>query len=233
MSAGVLILRPRPGADETAARARALGLAPAVAPLFTVRPLAWQPPPGSFDAVMLTSAHAARLAGDGLTPLLSSPCYAVGEATARAARDAGFARIVTGPSDGDALVARMAADGAGSALWLAGADRTMLKEAGVRIAAVAVYAADPVAALPPEAGAALRDGALALLHSARAAALFAKLAAHFRPTIRIAALSGKVAGAAGAGWAEVAVADRPRDEALLELAAKLCQTGGAMRRPHA
>ena len=40
----VLILRPQPGADETAARARALGLEPLVAPLFTVRPLAWTPP---------------------------------------------------------------------------------------------------------------------------------------------------------------------------------------------
>jgi hypothetical protein len=32
---------------------------------------------------------------------------------------------------------------------------------------------------------------------------------------------------AGAGWQSVAVAAAPRDQALLELAAKLCQTGRA------
>ena len=57
----MLILRPQPGADETAARARTLGLEPVVAPLFTIRPLAWEPPdPAEFDAVLLTSANAAR-----------------------------------------------------------------------------------------------------------------------------------------------------------------------------
>ena len=59
----ILVLRPQPGADETAARARALGLELVVAPLFAVAPLAWTPPdPAGFDAVMLTSASAARQA---------------------------------------------------------------------------------------------------------------------------------------------------------------------------
>ena len=44
----VLILRPQPGADESAARARALGLDPVVAPLFSLRPRSWEPPgPGA------------------------------------------------------------------------------------------------------------------------------------------------------------------------------------------
>ena len=75
MSNIVLILRPQPGADESAARARALGLDPVVAPLFTVRPLAWEAPnPADFDAVMMTSANAARFGGDGLTPFIDLPC---------------------------------------------------------------------------------------------------------------------------------------------------------------
>ena len=232
MSADILILRPQPGADETAARACALDLRPAIAPLFTIRPLAWQAPPGRFDAVMLTSANAARHGG-GLAPYLPMPCYAVGAATADAARAAGFARIAVGASDGDALAARMAADGVRSVLWLSGADRTALAETAIRIVPVAVYAADPVARLPAEAQKALSGGAIVLLHSARAAARFAELAADKRAGTRIAALSGKVARAAGGGWAGIAVADRPRDDALLELAAKLCQTGPAMRLPHA
>ena len=48
MTGRVLILRPQPGADETAERARALGLEAVVAPLFEVGPLAWTGPgPGS------------------------------------------------------------------------------------------------------------------------------------------------------------------------------------------
>ena len=49
--------------------------------------------------------------GDGLTPFLGLPCYAVGEATAAAAREAGFADIRIGPGDGAALLAMMADDG--------------------------------------------------------------------------------------------------------------------------
>ena len=113
----VLILRPQPGADETAGRARALGLAPVVAPLFAVRPLAWEAPdPAGFDAVMLTSASAARQASDGLTPFRQLPCYTVGEATAAAADEAGFADIRVGADDGAALLMMMAADGVARAL---------------------------------------------------------------------------------------------------------------------
>lgn len=233
MSVPLLVLRPQPGADHTADRARALGLAPVIAPLFTVRPLAWTAPEGPFDAVMLTSANAARHAGDGLTPYLKLPCYAVGEAAAAAASEAGFLDVETGPADGGALVTEMARAGIGSVLWPCGLDRAVPDDAGIRIAAVPVYVAEPIEFLPPEADAALRAGAIALLHSRRAATCFAALAAAYRRTTRIAALSQAVAQAAGDGWAGIAVADRPRDEALLELAAKLCQTGAEMRPPHA
>jgi uroporphyrinogen-III synthase len=57
---------------------------------------------GGFDAVMLTSANAARLAGDAMASFTALPCYAVGEASAAAAADAGFADIRVGPSDGAA-----------------------------------------------------------------------------------------------------------------------------------
>jgi uroporphyrinogen-III synthase len=66
---------------------------------------------------------------------------------------------------------------------------------------------------------------LALLHSPRAAALFAGLAGD-RSRIRVAAISLRTARAAGEGWQSVAVAPRPRDQALLELAAELCQKAG-------
>jgi uroporphyrinogen-III synthase len=217
----VLILRPQPGADETAARARALGLEVVVAPAFAVRPVAWSPPdPAGFDAVMLTSASAARQASDGLTPYKALPCYAVGEATAAAAQEAGFADIRIGPDDGAALLLMMAEDGIESAFHACGEDHLALGHPAIAITRVPVYAAHPADRLPVAA-----ESALALLHSPRAAALFARLAGD-RSRISIAAISARTARAAGEGWRHVAVAARPRDDALLELAAKLCQNEG-------
>lgn len=211
----VLILRPQPGADETAARARALGLEPVVAPLFDIRPLAWTPPdPAAFDAVMLTSVHAARLGGDGMTPFLALPCYAVGERTGTAAREAGFETVRVGPADGAALAAMAVADGIRAALHFCGREHLPLG-----VVSVAVYAAEAGGGFPPGG-----ERALALLHSPRAAARFAALTGVRRGEIRIAAISAQVAAAAGPGWASVNVADAPRDEALLALAARLCQT---------
>ncbi|HVQ07203.1 MAG TPA: uroporphyrinogen-III synthase [Allosphingosinicella sp.] len=215
----VLVLRPQPGADETAARARALGLEVVVAPLFAVRPLAWTPPdPAGFDAVMLTSASAARQAADGLTPFEALPCYAVGEATATAAREAGFADIRVGPEDGAALLLMMAEDGVRAAFHACGEDHLALGHPGIAITRVPVYAAEAAPGLPVAA-----EGALALLHSPCAAALFAGLAGD-RARIIIAAISARTARAAGDGWQQVVVAARPRDDALLELAVKLCQS---------
>ena len=78
-------------------------------------------------------------------------------------------------------------------------------------------------ALPPDL-----EQALVLLHSPRAAARFAVLAGNRRGAIRIAAISAETAAVAGAGWRSVDVAAAPRDQALLELAAKLCQTEARM-----
>jgi uroporphyrinogen-III synthase len=221
----VLILRPEPGASESAARARALGLEPVVAPLFAIRPLAWNMPAGAFDALLLTSANAARHAGPGLAALLTLPCFAVGEATAAAAAAAGLARVDAATGDAADAVAAMAAAGARRALHLCGRDHVAADRPGIAIERRIVYAAEPVAKLPEAAAAALPQ-ALVLLHSPRAAARFAQLAGD-RGAIRIAAISAAAAAAAGGGWAELAVAPRPRDQALLELAARLCKSDGA------
>jgi len=218
----VLILRPQPGADESAARARALGLDAVVAPLFEIQPLAWTPPdPAGFDAVLLTSAHAARCGGDGMTPFFELPCYAVGERTAAAAWEAGFTDVRPGPSDGGALIALAAGDGVRSALHPCGEQHLALSHPDVAVTAIAVYSSAPVETVPAEL-----DDSLALLHSPRAATRFAALAGPRRGEIRIAAISAQAAAAAGPGWASVDIAEAPRDSALLALAAKLCQRGG-------
>jgi uroporphyrinogen-III synthase len=217
----LLLLRPEPGASASARRAAALGLRAIVAPLFTVRGLDWAAPdPAGVEAILLTSANAARHGGSAFTGLR---CYAVGEATAAAARLAGYRDVRTGASDGSAAATMMARDGIGHALHLCGRDHVAVAAEGVTIDRRIVYAADPASALPPAAEKALIEDAIVLLHSSRAAALFAGLVGD-RSRIPIAAISPAAAAAAGTGWASTAVARAPSDEALLELAAQLCKT---------
>lgn len=212
----LLVLRPEPGASETAARARAMGLDPVVEPLFAIVAVVGPPvDPARFDAVLLTSANAARHAPPGLTGL---PCFAVGQRTAAEARAAGFGEVAEGPGDGEAAAAMMAAAGIRRAIHLCGRDHVAVEAPGVEIERRIVYAAEPV-----DPGR-IEGPAVALIHSARAGARLAGLAGD-RGAIAIAAISAAAAAAAGDGWASKAVAARPRDQALLELAAKLCNHG--------
>lgn len=217
MTRPLLVLRPEPGAQATAERIRALGLVPVVAPLFQIVPLDWQMPDRQCDAILMTSANAARAVDDRIDRTL--PVYAVGAATADAAREAGFASVTAGRGDVAQVVKRAAADGVGSLLHLSGVDRTGFDPEGIRIEVRAVYAAEPID--PARAFAeALELGAVALLHSARAARRFRELAGIGH---RIAAISPTVKAAAGAGWEAAVIADRPTDDALLAAAARLCQ----------
>jgi uroporphyrinogen-III synthase len=216
----VLVLRPAPGDAATVARAEAMGFIATAAPLFTIVAVAWTPSEAPHDALMLTSANALRHAGDGLIRYHHLPVYTVGAATAAAARGAGFTDIRTGTSDAAALLAQMAADGITHPLHLAGREHRDAGHPALTITRRIVYAADPVTELPEAARAALADGAIALLHSPRAATLFAGLIAD-RSAIRIGAISPATAQAAGPGWAGISVAASPTDEALLQAAAEL------------
>lgn len=205
-----------------------MGLALVVAPLFEVRAVEWSPPdPGQVDSILLTSANGARCAGPGLEAFRALPCYAVGEATAEAARSVGFRQIVVGNDDGAALLGMVAAAGSARPLHLCGREHIALEQRGLTITRRIVYAAESVPRLPEEAEEALRKGAVALVHSARAASCFAALvdeAEIGRERISVAAISQAAASAAGTGWSRVEAAAYPADEALLELAAKLCKT---------
>src|SRR3546814_14100284 len=110
--ARVLVTRPQPGADTTAERLSALGHDVRTAPLFTVHSLQWSPPGEVIDALMVTSANAMRLSGPLPEAWRALPCYPAGEATAKAAADSGFTRIIVGDGDASALAAHKAADGA-------------------------------------------------------------------------------------------------------------------------
>jgi uroporphyrinogen-III synthase len=207
----VAVLRPEPGNAATCARLRAAGLEPLPLPLFAVRPLGWDAPdPAAFDALLLTSVNALRHAGPALARYSALPVLAVGEATAAAARDAGFRPALVGDAD---VAALLAATDARRILHLSGRERT---GADPRVTAVPVYASDPLPVAPEPLA-----GTVALLHSPRAARRLAAIAGDLRPAIRVAALSPAVAEAAGPGWAALAAAPAPTDATLVALARTL------------
>src|SRR3954453_18370405 len=101
----VVVLRPQPGADATVVKARALGLEAVAIPLFEIDSVEWEAPDaGSFDGLLLTSANAVRFGGEGLGELRGLKVYAVGEATAEAARAAGFGVAAVGDGGVDRLL---------------------------------------------------------------------------------------------------------------------------------
>jgi uroporphyrinogen-III synthase len=212
----LVILRPEPGASAAAERARAMGLEPMTMPLFEVEPVDWEAPDaGSFDALLLTSANAVRHAGEGLQRLHQLPVHAVGEATAAAAREAGFDIASTGDAGVERLLGSIESDV--RLLHLCGADRTET-HAKQPITAIPVYRASE---LPLPDGFRGIEGQVAVVHSPRAGKRLAELAID-RGTVRIAAISEAAAAATGAGWEQCEAADAPNEEALLALAARLC-----------
>ena len=210
----VVILRPEPGASATLARAMAAGIAAVAIPLFEVRPLPWTAPEAcDFDALLLTSANAVRLGGAELERLNALPAYCVGEATAEAARKAGFE--ISGVGRGGAAALVLQVPPALRLLHLAGREHRPVEGA----AAIHVYESRAID--PPPSLAAL-EGGVAIVHSPRAGVRLAELVAA-RGDISIAAISDTAAAACGTGWREVAAIAALGDGALLALAAALCQ----------
>ncbi|WP_333588018.1 uroporphyrinogen-III synthase [Phenylobacterium sp.] len=105
----VWITRAEPGASATAERVRTLGALPLVAPLLEVRALETPLPDLSeFAALAFTSANGVRALA-GRTPARGLPVFAVGAATARTAREAGFRQVLSADGDVAALAQGMAA----------------------------------------------------------------------------------------------------------------------------
>lgn len=213
----LVLIRPEPGLSASAERARALGLEVIRWPLFRIEPVEWQMPDAdSHDAILLTSANAARQAESGLSQLSHLPVYAVGEATADAARRAGLAVVGVGDAGVDRLLALVPE--AARLLHLTGADRAA--QAVQRdLTEVIVYRSVATDDAPPGDLA----GSVIAVHSPRAGQALAERV-HDRSAITIAAISDAAGKACGPGWASIAIAARPHDEHLLPLAVTLCQT---------
>src|SRR5215208_2621905 len=101
----LLVLRPEPGATATVERARHMGLDARAVPLFEIEPIEWRVPEDhEYDALLLTSANAARFGGERLRALVALPVHAVGAATAEAAREVGLRVANVGQGGVDKLL---------------------------------------------------------------------------------------------------------------------------------
>jgi len=212
----VLVLRPEPGASVTVERARDMGLDAVSIPLFEIEPVAWQAPEaGRFDGLLLTSANAVHFGGKQLRALRGLPAYAVGEATAEAARDAGFDIKSVGDSGADRLLQSI--EPGLTLLHLCGDVRKAPVEVRQRITPVTVYRAKERDVTLDQA-----PGCVILVHSPRAGRRLAVLIDD-RDQSSVVAISPAAAQAVGNGWKSVQSAEHPNDDAMLALAARLCK----------
>ncbi|HZU87877.1 MAG TPA: uroporphyrinogen-III synthase [Stellaceae bacterium] len=227
-----LVTRPRAQAETLAAALMRRGVEAIVEPMLEIDfratgPLAL----AGVQAVLCTSANGvtalARASAERALPL-----FAVGEATAAAARRAGFAFVESAAGDAAAL-ARLAAarldPRAGRLLHVAGSAVAgdlagALAAHGFAVDRAVLYDARPATALRAETRQALAGGeiALALFFSPRSAAIFVGLAtaAGLAPACAgIAAVSiSRAADAALAAldWRARSIAEAPNQKALLD-----------------
>jgi uroporphyrinogen-III synthase len=226
----VLITRPREQSLELADRLAARGDTALIEPLLTIEPAAGVVPQlAGVQALVLTSANAAPALGPWARQLR---LFAVGAATAGAARRAGCATVIAAAGAGAdlaRLIAQRCRPDDGALLHLAGAAvRPELGEelvaAGFALRRQVVYEARPAAALSPAAVAAIgcRQVEAVLLFSPRSARIFVELIARHElqdhlATAAAICLSTAVAQPCRAlVWRAIYLAARPTESALLE-----------------
>jgi uroporphyrinogen-III synthase len=221
----VWVTRASPGAERTAAALRALGHSPLLSPVMRVKQL-----PAAIDltdvaALAFTSANGVE-AFAVRSPGRDLKVFAVGDATAEAAREAGFSDVVSAHGDVEALGRLVAAAGLpeGAVVLhpggseLAG-DLPSAAGPGVRVRRVALY--ETVARAPSEALSVMDLGGVdaVLVHSSKAARRVAAVCAPWRDgRAWYYALSPAVAAPLiEAGFEKVRAAPFPEEAALLKL----------------
>ena len=230
----ILITRPVEDSGAFAAALRARGHACDIAPMLVIAPAPEAKGPldlSGVQAILFTSANGVR-AFAALSENRALPVFAVGEASAEAARAAGFARVASAAGDVEDLTRLVAArldpaQGAlfhGAAREVAGDLKGALESHGFTIRREVLYEARAAEALSPSVRTSLSNGEIdavsffsprtaeTFVALARAAGLEAQLA-------RCDALCLSVAVAQAVrvlSWRSVRVAARPNQDALLE-----------------
>jgi uroporphyrinogen-III synthase len=230
----VLVTRPRPDAEKTAAALRNRGHVAVLAPLLDVQ--FRDDPEIAFDgvqAVLLTSANGARALARR-TARRDVPVFAVGAQTAEAARQTGFANVRSADGDARALadaVPRWAKAEDGALLHASGAQTAgnlaaRLRASGFTVRAQTLYDVVPAARLPAAAADALASGDLesVMFFSPRSARIFSDLVGkaglgHACGQLVAFCISEACAQALGdLPFRAIWVAARPDQDALLDLA---------------
>lgn len=227
----LLVTRPEPAARVLAERLEALGHETLVEPLLSIRPIEGaRPDLSGVQAIVVTSANAVP----ALDPRARSlPVFAVGDATAEAARSAGCIQVVAGGGDASdlaALITRRLRPEDGALLHLAGTEvrpglDQPLQAAGFALRRLAVYRACSARFLSPRTCAAFRERSLdaVLLFSPRTATTLARLIrlhgldTTLRATEAICLSAAVAGGCSDLPWAAVRIAARPAEDALLRL----------------
>lgn len=226
-----LLTRPRAEAEALAAALAARGVAAQIEPVIEIIDCAAEPPDlRGVQALLCTSANGVRAVAR-LTAERRLPLFAVGEASAAAARRAGFAAVESAAGDVADLARLVAARldrQRGRILHAAGSTVSgdlagLLAPEGFVVERAVLYEARPVPALSPQAIAALASGRidLALFFSPRSAAIFIDLAAAAGLAEvfgGITALSISAAADRPLGrftWRERIIAARPNQASLL------------------
>lgn len=236
-----LLTRPRPDSEVLATTLDDQGVDSLIEPVFKIFPLegAKLPPLRDIQALLITSANGVRALAALLGPPPQArhiPLFAVGAASAKTAREAGFEKIQTAAGDVASLAAlaqEQLNSRAGPLLHIAGNHVTgdlagELQERGFELHRQVLYEARASAVLSPKTQAALSAGKInmVLFFSPRSARTFVTLiraASLDSALVRTAAicLSANVAEAAAAvEWRRIRTANKPEQAALLEEVAR-------------
>jgi uroporphyrinogen-III synthase len=177
----LLVTRPEPDAERTAAALRRNGHQVEIAAVLRVESIAdAELGSGPWAAVVVTSTNALRAIAihPRRAELLGLRLFAVGRRTAAAARDAGFRDVIAAGGDVEELVRRLRAEprGRDPLLYLAGQDRSGdlagdLAADNQKIATAVVYRAVKLDTFAPATAAALSAGQIdGVLHFSRRSA---------------------------------------------------------------
>jgi uroporphyrinogen-III synthase len=229
----ILITRPREDAEALATELARRGFPVMIQPMLEIR-MQGGPPLDleGVQALLFTSANGVR-ATAARTSVRDLPVLAVGDATARAARDEGFVQVESAHGDVESLAGLVKArlDPAAGRLFHAAGSAVAgdlagdLAGAGFRLERQALYAAEPVTELYPATAEALYAGTIdaVLFFSPRTAQSFVKV-------VQSAGLADRLGGvvaiclseAVGTAvrtvkWQDIHVAVQPDQASLLDL----------------
>lgn len=229
----IWLTRPHTDSETLVEDLSAQGIASIISPLMAIKP---QPvtitEKSAPAALLLTSRHAASALATLAEPWRGIPVYCVGGATAESATKHGFYNIISGETDIESMLPRLAADMPAHSriLYFSGAQKrvdvaSLLGEHSIRVDTTIAYQAVAATALTDEICAALTAGrvnAITLFSPRSAAIACSLLSAHgleqsARGIDALCLSQTVVQAAAIMPWASIHSCDRPTRSAMIDL----------------